>query len=101
MATRQFTESARWNALPCFPWCCDIKATPECFFLLPACDVYHGSRGLSWQQEEESQTEEAVETAAWSVVYGGGRAAEVVSKQLKSCQETVNQSGWRCWERAP
>lgn len=70
-------------------------------FLLPACDVYHGSRGLSWQQEEESQTEEAVETAAWSVVYDGGRAAEVVRKQLKSCQETVNQSGWRCWERAP
>lgn len=32
--------------------------------------MYHGSRDLSWQQEEESQTEEAVETAAWSVVYG-------------------------------
>lgn len=33
MATRLFTESARWKALPCFPWFCNIKATPECFFI--------------------------------------------------------------------
>lgn len=89
MATRQFTESARWDALPCFPWCCDIKATPNAF-LLPVCDLFHGSRGLSWQQEEEPETEEAVETTAWSVVYDGGRTAEVVRKQLKNCLETVD-----------
>lgn len=61
-------------------------------FLLPACDVYHGSRDLSWQQEEESQTEEAVETAAWSVVYG------------VAALQTLSVSSWRAakkqWIRA-
>lgn len=46
--------------------------------------MYHSSRGLSWQQKEEPETEEAVETTTW---WDCGRAAEVARKQLKSCLE--------------
>lgn len=46
--------------------------------------MYHSSRGLSWQQKEEPETEEAVETTTW---WDRGRAAEVARKQLKSCLE--------------
>lgn len=46
--------------------------------------MYHSSRGLNWQQKEEPETEEAVETTTW---WDRGRAAEVARKQLKSCLE--------------